>query len=359
MARLNRYELLDPEAIDTVHVFNRVVRRCLLFGDDPVTGKNYDHRKGWIEDLIALQAKYFAIDLLGFSIMSNHFHQILRSRPDVAATWEAAEVARHWLLLCPKRKGPDGQAPEPKQNEINSICNDLPKLKQIRRRLSDISWWMRLLCQKIAQRANREDEIPGKFWESRFQSVKILDETGLLACAAYVDLNPIRAALVELLEESDYTSAQRRISALLLEQQQAAVASDDQESPTAAERPDRFLSPLTIDELRDEIGVHLNTTGDRCSDKGFLNMSVQSYIELLDWTARSIAPGKRGVTPANVPAVLERLGLEPAAWCELAENFGELFHSVAGRPTVVDAARSRHRQSRFRATPRLRELFDS
>ena len=359
MARLNRGEVLDPEAIETVHVYNRVVRRCLLFGDDVVTGKNYDHRKGCIEDLIALQAKYFAIDLLGFSIMSNHFHQILRSRPDVAATWDAAEVARHWLMLCPKRKGRDGQALEPKQNEINSICNDQPKLKQVRRRLSDISWWMRLLCQKVAQRANREDEIPGKFWESRFQSVKILDETGLLACAAYVDLNPIRAALMELLEESDYTSAQRRISALLLEQQQAAAASTAAENAPAAERPDRFLSPLTIDELRHEIGVHLNTSGHRCSDKGFLNMSVQSYIELLDWTARRIAPGKRGVTPAAAPAVLERLGLEPAAWCELVENFGELFHLVAGRPTVVDAARSRHRQSRFHATPRLRKLFDS
>src|SRR5690606_19544628 len=218
---------------------------------------------------------------------------------------------------------------------------------------------MRLLCQKVAQKANREDEIPGRFWESRFQSVKILDETGLLACAAYVDLNPIRAALVELLEESDYTSAQRRISALLLEQQQAVAAASAPASQAAAERPDRFLAPLTIDELRDEIGVHLNTSGNRCSDKGFLNMSVESYIELLDWTARRIAPGKRGVTPAAAPAVLERLGLEPATWCELVENFGELFHLVAGRPTVVDSTRSLHRQSRFHATPRLRELFDS
>ena len=119
--------------------------------------------------------------------------------------------------------------------------------------------------------------------------MKILDETGLLACAAYVDLNPIRAALAELLDESDYTSAQRRISALLLEQQQAAATESAQESPTATERPDRFLSPLTIDELPDEIGVHLNSSGDRCRDKGFLNMSVESYIELLDWTARRSA----------------------------------------------------------------------
>jgi hypothetical protein len=40
------------------------------------------------------------------------------------------------------------------------------------------------------------------------------DEQALLACAAYVDLNPIRAGLAQTLETSDYTSAQRRIEAL-------------------------------------------------------------------------------------------------------------------------------------------------
>jgi hypothetical protein len=65
----------------------------------------------------------------------------------------------------------------------------------MRLRLSDISWWMRLLCQTIALRANGEEgEGLGKFWQSRFKAVRILDEETLLACAAYVDLNPIRAA---------------------------------------------------------------------------------------------------------------------------------------------------------------------
>jgi len=69
---------------------------------------------------------------------------------------------------------------------------------------------MRLLCQYIALRANNEDgegegEGLGRFWQSRFKAVRILDEEALLACVAYVDLNPIRAALAETLEESDYT----------------------------------------------------------------------------------------------------------------------------------------------------------
>ncbi len=41
---------------------------------------------------------------------------------------------------------------------LNTIRNDPQKLATIRVRLSDIGWWMRLLCQTIAVRANREDK---------------------------------------------------------------------------------------------------------------------------------------------------------------------------------------------------------
>ena len=130
----------------------------------------------------------------------------------------------------------------------------------------------------------------GRFWEARFKGVRILDETGLLACAAYVDLNPIHAALAQTLEESDYTSAQRRIESL--------------QSPD--KYTDRFLAPLTIDELRDELGARPSLSGYRCSDNGFLNVSVEDYLTLLDWTARQPVAGKRRVTPNDTPAILLR-----------------------------------------------------
>ena len=341
MARPNRSELISPDESCIVHVFSRVVRRCFLLGDDPLTGKNYDHRKVWIEDMLKHHANYFAIDLLCFSLLSNHFHLILKSQPEIVKTWTSREVARRWLMLCPKRKAPDGSPAEPKETEINSIVNDAVKLKQIRSRLSDISWWMRLMCQKIAIRANREDEVTGRFFEGRFKGVKILDETGLLACAAYVDLNPIRAALAQTLEESDYTSAQRRIESL--------------QSPD--KRADRFLAPLTIDELRDELGSRPSSNGYRCSDNGFLNMSVEEYLALLDWTARQPVAGKRGVTPAETPAILQRLGLEADVWCELSRDFGSLFSMVAGRPAAIDQARTLGRRARFHTGPRTRELL--
>ena len=94
MARLARAEVFDPSEVAVLHLCARVVRRCFLFGVDPVTGKNHDHRKIWIEDQLKLLSANFGIDLLAFAILSNHFHLILRSRPDVVETWDDSEDAR-------------------------------------------------------------------------------------------------------------------------------------------------------------------------------------------------------------------------------------------------------------------------
>jgi len=105
MVRLARAELFDPSEVAILHVIGRVTRRCFLFGFDPVSGKNFDHRKVWIEEQLKTQAANFGIDLLSMAILSNHFHLILRSRPD--------------------------------EFELNSIRKDPEKVTTIRTRLSD------------------------------------------------------------------------------------------------------------------------------------------------------------------------------------------------------------------------------
>ncbi len=210
MARLARVEVFAADEIAIVQVMNGTVRRCFLFGEDFVSGKNYDHRKVWVDQQLAHLARYFGIDLICRAIMSNHFHLVLRSRPDAVKEWSDVEVARRWLMLCPERRDEKRQPMAPTEFEINSIVNNKEKISIVRSRLSDISWWMRLLSQNIAQRANREDGEVAKFFQARYRAVRLLDETAILPCAAYVDLNPIRAALAETIEESHFTSAQKR-----------------------------------------------------------------------------------------------------------------------------------------------------
>jgi hypothetical protein len=77
-----RAEVFAPDEVAIVQVMNRVVLRCYLLGNDPLSGKNYDHRKVMIENQLQRLASAFGIDLLGFAIMSNHFHLILRSCPE-------------------------------------------------------------------------------------------------------------------------------------------------------------------------------------------------------------------------------------------------------------------------------------
>ena len=91
-----------------------------------------------------------------------------------------------------------------------------------------------------------------RFWQSRFKAVRILDEETLLACAAYVDLNPIRAALAETLEQSDYTSVQRRFAALKSNE----TNSEESQTSDRVDRVDDFLSPVRIDERKDPLGAH-------------------------------------------------------------------------------------------------------
>ena len=380
MSRIARMEVFSPSEVAVVHVMNRVVRRCFLFGNDPVSGKNFDHRKIWIEDQLRLQAAHFGVDLLCFAILSNHFHLVLRSRPDVVKEWDDTEVARRWLMLCPIRKTAERTPEEPNEFELNGIRNNPEKLAMIRQRLSDISWWMRLLCQQIGTRANKDDGEVGRFFQTRFKAVRLLDEAAILACAAYVDLNPIRAAMAETLENSDFTSIQRRIQTVQQDAAPSAVTGGQTESKPADKsesasrtdqgcsrknpqtesrrKPDCFLAPVSLDVKEDASGSIRSQNGGRASDKGFLAMPLGDYVLLLDWTARRLSKKKRGATPESVAPVLERLGLDEQTWCGMVSGFGRLFYNVAGHPKSVDASSTRVGQHRFNMPRAARELFD-
>jgi hypothetical protein len=143
---------------------------------------DYEHRRGLIRQWLEFLAGIMGIEVLGYSVMNNHFHCVLRSRYDVVETWSDDDVARKWWLLCPARKTNEGLPAEPTEFELNSIRNDKKGLTDKRLRLSSISWFMRFLSERVAKEANKQDQCSARFWEGRFKATVLTDESAIAAC---------------------------------------------------------------------------------------------------------------------------------------------------------------------------------
>jgi len=337
------------------------VRRAWLCGRDPVTGSCYDHRKQWIEDRLEELAGSFAVDVCGFSAMSNHVHVVLRTRPDVAEAWSDEQVARRWWRLFPKRRDEEGEPAQPEPQELRMLTADESALAERRRRLADLSWFMRCLSEPIARRANAEDHVTGRFWEGRFRCQRLLDDAAILACSVYVDLNPIRAGVAQTPEESAHTSVKQRIETRATEVAQNAASSPRKgETETvgadgAVRDPDGWLCPVCLDG--DPEPKASRNRARRASNKGYLPLGFEDYLQILDWTGRQVRSDKRGSIPQELRPILERLGVRGESWVDCVQNFGRWFHRAAGSVRLLAGAAAQAGRRWLHGTSRCRQAF--
>ena len=82
-----RAQLVSVSDTPFYHVISRCVRRTFLCGQDRATGRCYEHRRGWIEERIRLLASVFAVDVASYSVMSNHYHLVVKLSPDDVEPW--------------------------------------------------------------------------------------------------------------------------------------------------------------------------------------------------------------------------------------------------------------------------------
>ncbi len=162
MPRPLRTEAFEPSEVAIVHCIQRCVRRAFLAGTDPVSGKNFEFRREWIRRRMELLASVLGVDVLCYSILSNHMHLILRSRPDVVAVWSDREVAVRWLRLFPGRRL-DEQLGEPTESDVTMLLASPERLLVIRKRMSDLSWFMRALSEPIARLPISKMDVPDGF----------------------------------------------------------------------------------------------------------------------------------------------------------------------------------------------------
>jgi len=289
-----RSEIVDQEEVGIYHCTSRCVRRAYLCGWDKLLGRSFDYRKDWVRDRLKELVDIFSIEVIAFAVMSNHLHSLLRTRPDTVKTWSDEEVAKRWRLLFPYRRKKNGQPAEPSKDEIEALVGQPKVIKEYRKRLSSISWFNRCLNENIARRANKEDDVTGRFWEGRFGCQRVFEVAGILACAAYVDLNPIRAKVAKTPEESEFTSIAQRIKKHLYPKH----------------RHPEFVPLVAIEDF---------TEG---------NFTLEDYLKLIDETGRVIASGKRGAIPKELLPILDRIKIKPEDWLDSALNLRRNFKRI-------------------------------
>ncbi|MEW5973236.1 MAG: transposase [Pseudomonadota bacterium] len=331
-----RSALVSLSETSWYHVVSRCVRRAFLCGMDAHSGKNFEHRRGWIEARIMELASIFAIDVAAYAVMSNHYHLVLRIDAERARNWSLDEVLRRWTRLF---AGPvlvqrflSAERASLCQAEVDHV---LALAEDYRARLHDLSWFMRVLNESIARQANAEDEVTGRFWEGRFKSQALLDEQAVLAAMAYVDLNPVRAGLAETPEASDFTSVKARLEAMRVEATNANDAGAD-----AGDAPELALTgrmdrpPAAAPKVRGQASgsallMPFDATGRFPTAVPF---AFADYLELVDTLGRAVHPHKRGSIPEHIPAILGRLGVDAVTFMREAARLLKAFGSAVGCP---------------------------
>ena len=318
------------------HCFCRCVRRAFLYGFDSHTGRDFSHRKAWIEDRLRELASIFAIQVSTYSVMDNHYHTTVRTRPDIVDGWSDEEVAKRWLILYPTRYRLKKTKKLSIEEQIHLLALNPERIAILRKRLSSLSWFMKQINEFIARAANKEDGVKGRFWESRFKCTALLDESAILAGMVYVDLNPVRAGVAETPEESDFTGIQQRIR----ERQKVKMSASADSKGTRTNKRNGFShSDRPAESGTDERGSDeepASSTGWLCpiSSKdgrgGILPMTTDEYIDLVERSAREIRADKRNAKDADLSAILSRVGVVPEEWEETITSFCDKFHLVAG-----------------------------
>ena len=325
-----RKQIVAEDQIRNYHCTTRCVRRAFLCGLDFLTGRNYEHRRLWIKERLVFLSGIFAVDVVGYSVQSNHLHVILRTRPDSAKSLSDQEVATRWLRLFPPIDFKDESDWIPSEALIFAVARDATRMEICRHRLTDLSWFMRCLDERIARLANREDQCKGHFWEGRFRCKLLLDEAALLTCMAYIDLNPIRAGETQTPEESRLTSAYDRINAFRADTMMERVEKTTEVVPEETPVPNTAL--FEEHQAADWL-CPLNDTADR---KGvFRTISTKEYLFILDILGREVQPGKKGSIPPSLEPILKRVSIDSACWLDTLDGYDGIFRRILGRADRV------------------------
>jgi len=106
-------------------------------------------------------AEIFALDICAYAVMSNHYHVVLYVDAQTATNWSRKEVIERWHQLFSgnllSRRYLGGESLS--KAEMAALDESVVKWRE---RLMSISWFMRVLNEGLARKANAEDNCTGR-----------------------------------------------------------------------------------------------------------------------------------------------------------------------------------------------------
>ena len=147
----------------------------------------HDGDKTCLLSLIKRLKILYCVDVLGFALMGNHFHLVVRMHPENEVPDEVILKRYRDYYGDDKFLGKD------------QLC-------EMRKRLCSLAAFVKDIKQGFTRYYNKKYKRRGYFWGDRFKSMIVEDGRTLVNLLAYVDLNPIRAVIVKRPEDYKWSS---------------------------------------------------------------------------------------------------------------------------------------------------------
>src|SRR6056297_3006778 len=184
------------------HTMSRIAGGEMLFGDI---------EKEAFRKMMRRLERFSGVEILTYAVMGNHFHLLLRVP-------ERAQILRKF------EKGTRAEREERLLEHLPALYSRA-YLKQLKAelevmteqgmeelyqetiqgfldRMGSLKHFMKELKERFSRWFNKRHGRRGSLWQERYRSVLVEDGETLRTMAAYIDLNPVRAGLVD--DPKDY-----------------------------------------------------------------------------------------------------------------------------------------------------------
>jgi REP element-mobilizing transposase RayT len=167
-----------------------------------------DQEKEYFYKLLKRFAIGFFVSVHTFCIMGTHFHILATCLEKDAKKADTEELYKRYKALYGKLALPPTGSYQPSGELIEDEDRGVERL---RNRLGSISCFVRELKQTFSHWYNKKHNRKGYLWNDRFKGVLVDIGEAQLSCSAYIDLNPVRAGIVEAPEDYRWSSMGLRV----------------------------------------------------------------------------------------------------------------------------------------------------